>query len=139
MILGGQFAQEFFLVDQEAFVGALADGAVIIGDRNLEGQLAAIYAHQNGFGVDGFAYQGSGIVGQVHADAHAGGSVVQAGIDDFTGGFFHQGQHGRGGINIQGPAAHGFSRVGVKNGFGGFAYRTNAKFFHTLTSFWNYC
>ena len=71
-------------------------------------------------------------MGQVHADPHAGCFFIQAGIDDIAGCLFHQGQHGWGGIDLQGTAAHGGCGVGVENGIRGFAHGADTEFFHGI-------
>ena len=115
------FGHEFFVVDDEALVRALADGALAVCRTDLEGELAAVDGDELGGGGDGVVHCRSAVVRDAQADANGAGALVQMRGDSGAGSLFHESAHCRRSENCERAAFHGRSNVGCGYGGGGSA------------------
>ena len=115
------FGHEFFVVDDEALVRALADGALAVCRADLEGELAAVNGDELGGGGDGVIHCRSAVVRDAQADADGASALVQMCVDSCAGRLFHESAHCRRSENGERAAFHGGSDVGCGYGGGGSA------------------
>lgn len=111
------FGHEFFVVDDEALVRALADGSLAVCRADLEGELAAIDGDELGSGGDGIVHCRSAVMRDAQADADGAGALVQMRVDSCAGSLFHESAHCRRSENCERAAFHGGSNVSC--GYGG--------------------
>ena len=115
------FGHEFFVVDDEALVRALADCALAVCCADLEGELAAVNGDELGGGGDGVVHCCSAVVRDAQADTDGAGALVQMCVDSCAGSFFHESAHGRRSENCKRAAFHGGSNISCSYGGGGSA------------------
>ena len=115
------FGHEFFVVDDEALVRALADCALAVCRADLEGELAAVDGDELGGGGDGVVHCRSAVMRDAQADADGAGALVQMCVDSCAGSLFHESAHCRRSENGERAAFHGGSNVSCGYGGGGSA------------------
>ena len=115
------FGHEFFVVDDEALVRALADVALAVCRADLEGELAAVDGDELGGGGDGVVHCRSAVMRDAQADADGAGALVQMRVDSCAGSLFHESAHCRRSENCERAAFHSGSNVGCGYGGGGSA------------------
>ena len=115
------FGHEFFVVDNEALVRALADGALAVCCADLEGELAAVDGDELGGGGDGVIHCRSAVVRDAQADADGACTFIKMCVDSCAGSLFHKSAHCRRSENGERAAFHGGSDVGCGYGGGGSA------------------
>lgn len=115
------FGHEFFVVDDEALVRALADGALAVCRADLEGELAAVDGDELGGGGDDVVHCRSAVMRDAQADADGASALVQMRVDSCAGSLFHESAHCRRSENGERAAFHGGSDVGYGYGGGGSA------------------
>ncbi len=97
---------------ETAVMSSLAYDAGGIPGGQTEGQLSSIHLDKLALAGDGHAYRSRGVVVNIQVTADGTVSLFQVGSDALPGSQLHQGDHGRGGEDIQGAASHGFCGVG---------------------------
>ena len=115
------FGHEFFVVDDEALVRALADCTLAVCRADLEGELAAVNGDELGGGSDGVIHGRSAVMRDAQADADGAGAIVQMCVDSCAGRLFHESAHCRRSENGERATFHGGSDVGCGYGGGGSA------------------
>ena len=115
------FGHEFFVVDDEALVRALADGALAVCRADLEGELAAVNGDELGGGGDGVVHCRSAVMRDAQTDADGAGALVQMCVDSCAGSLFHESTHCRRSENCERAAFHGCSNICCGYGGGGSA------------------
>ena len=115
------FGHEFFVVDDEALVRALADCTLAVCRADLEGELAAVNGDELGGGGDGVIHCRSAVVRDAQADADGACTFIKMCVDSCAGSLFHKSAHCRRSENGERAAFHGGSNVGYGYGSGGSA------------------
>lgn len=115
------FGHEFFVVDDEALVRALADGTLAVCRADLEGELAAVNGDELGGGGDSVVHCRSAVMRDAQADADGASALVQMCVDSCAGSLFHESAHCRRSENCERAAFHGGSNVGYGYSGGGSA------------------
>ena len=115
------FGHEFFVVDDEALVCALADATLAVCGADLEGELATVNGDELGGGSDGVVHCRSAVMRDAQADADGASALVQMRVDSCAGSLFHESAHCRCSENCERAAFHGGSNVGCGYGGGGSA------------------
>ena len=100
------FGLEFFLVDYEAFVGALAYHSPFVIGRHLEDQSAAVHVDKFAFTPDLHADGSRSAVGYVHKRAYRTVAFCKEGFYSSRAGLFHERYHHRGRIDFDQSAAY---------------------------------